>query len=195
MFMMRLLQRFDFRLLAIFLLVAGIVHLIATFMAVNDERGSAYTRLAGSLPKNQMTITAPVAPLQQPLPFLAPDARYAFCPFDTTDTAMRVRALLPDLGWTIGIYAPDGHNLYFAAASADRETTVDLSIVPDDDRFLGLPQSSSTQAGGTPQAVDAQQSIAAAKGLIVVRAPDKGDPYRADEQAILSKASCTPGGA
>lgn len=193
--LVRLLQRFDFRLLAIFLLVAGIVHLIATFMAVNDARGSPYTRLARSLPKNQMTIAAPVTPQHQPLPFLAPDEHYAFCLFDTTDTTIRVRALLPDLGWTIGIYAPDGHNLYFAAASADRETTVDLSIVPADDRFLGLPQSSSTKAGVTPQAVDTQQSIAAEKGLVVVRAPDKGDPYRADEQAILAKASCAPGGA
>ena len=35
---MRLLQRFDWRLLAIFLLVAGIVHLAVTFLAVNDAR-------------------------------------------------------------------------------------------------------------------------------------------------------------
>ena len=190
---MKLLQRFDFRLLAIFLLVAGIVHLTATFLAVNDARGSAYTRLARSLPHNKMVITDAIAPQRQPLPFLAPDARYAFCLFDTTDASMRVRALLPDLGWTIGIYAPDGQNLYFAAASADRETTVDLSIVPADDRFLGLPQG--LALGGAPQPVEAQQSIAATKGLVVVRAPDKGDPYRADELAVLAKASCNPGGA
>lgn len=190
---MKLLQRFDFRLLAIFLLVAGIVHLIATFLAVNDARGSAYSRLARSLPQNKMVITEPIAPNRQPLPFLAPDARFAFCLFDTTDTPMRVRALLPDLGWTIGIYAPDGQNLYFAAASAERETTVDLSIVPADDRFLGLPQAIALP-GSVPPPIDVQNSIAAHKGLIVVRAPDKGDPYRADEQAVLAKASCTPGG-
>ena len=187
---MRLLQRFDWRLLAIFLLVAGIVHLAVTFLAVNDARGSAYSRLARALPKNTMTITGTVTPQHQLLPFLAPDARFAFCPFETADTTMRVRALLPDLGWTIGVYAPDGTNLYFAAASADRETTIDLAIVPGDDRFLGLPPS-----GATQQSVDAQQIISAAKGLVVVRAPDKGEPYRADEQAILAKASCTAHGA
>jgi uncharacterized membrane protein len=186
---MRLLQRFDWRLLAIFLLVAGIVHLAVTFLSVNDARGSAYLRLARALPVNKMTIAGAVRPQHQLLPFLAPDARYAFCPFETTDTTMRVRALLPDLGWTIGIYAPDGTNLYFAAASADRETTIDLSIVPADDRFLGLAPAGAA-AGNDPQ-----QAIAAEKGLIVVRAPDKGEPYRSDEQAVLAKASCTANGA
>jgi uncharacterized membrane protein len=182
--------RFDWRLLMIFILVAGIVHLIVTFLAVNDQRGSAYARLASALPKNKMTITEPVTPRHQLLPFLAPDARYAFCPFETADTTMRVRALLPNLGWTIGIYAPDGTNIYFAAASADRESTIDLSIVPADDRFLGLPTPASMQQG-----IEAEQTIAAAKGLIVVRAPDKGEPYRAEVQSVLTKASCVVGGA
>jgi uncharacterized membrane protein len=183
-----LLERVDWRLLMIFILVAGIVHLIVTFLAVNDQRGAAYARLVSVLPRNKMTITDPVTPRHQLLPYLAPDARYAFCPFETADTTMRVRALLPDLGWTIGIYAPDGTNVYFAAASADRETTIDLSILPADDRFLGLPAPGSAQQG-----IDAQQTIAAAKGLIVVRAPDKGEPYRAEAQAILAKATCVAG--
>jgi uncharacterized membrane protein len=181
-------QRFDWRLLMIFVLVAAIVHLIVTFMAVNDQRSTAYARIAHALPENTMTITGPVSPQHQPLPFLAPDARYAFCPFETADTTMRVKALLPDLGWTIGIYAPDGTSLYFAAASADRETTIDLSIVPADNRFLGLPPQDSMQLG-----IDTQQTIAAQKGLIVVRAPDKGEPYRAEAQEVLAKASCVAG--
>jgi uncharacterized membrane protein len=179
----RVLKNFDWRLLAIFVLLAGIVHLVVTFLAVNDTRRSAYSRLTQLFAKNTMTIADAVAPHHQPLPFIAPDARYAFCPFETKNGTMRVRALLPDLGWTVGVYAPDGTNLYFAAASADRETTIDLSIVPSDDRFMGLPASTATN-------VDPQQTIAAARGLIVVRAPDKGEPYRADELAALSKATC-----
>ncbi len=185
---MKLLRNFDWRLLAIFFLLAGIVHLVVTFLAVNDTRRSAYSRLTQEFTKNTMTIADAVAPHHQPLPFLAPDARYAFCPFETKDGTMRVRALLPDLGWTVGVYAPDGTNLYFAAASADRETTIDLSIVPSDDRFMGLPVTTAAN-------VDPQQTIAAAKGLIVVRAPDKGDPYRADELAALAKATCRREGA
>ena len=184
---MKLLRSFDWRLLVIFFLVAGIVHLVMTFLAVNDTRASAYSRLARAYPENKMTIADAVAPGHQPLPFLAPDARYAFCPFATRNGTMRVKALLPDLGWTIGVYAPDGTNLYFAAASSDRETTIDLSIIPSDDRFMGLPTT-------TPANVDPQQTIAAANGLVVVRAPDKGEPYRTDELAALAKASCKVGG-
>lgn len=185
---MKILRAFDWRLLLIFFLVAGIVHLVMTFLAVNDTRASAYTRLTRVYPKNKMTIADAIAPQRQPLPFLAPDARYAFCPFETRNGTMRVRALLPDLGWTIGVYAPDGTNLYFAAASADRETTIDLSIISSEDRFQGLPATN-------PANIDPQQTIAAAKGLIVVRAPDKGEPYRTDELAVLAKAACKLDGA
>jgi uncharacterized membrane protein len=181
-----LLERFDWRLLAIFVLIAGIVHIIVTFLAINDERGAPYAQLAAVLARNQMTVTDAVTPQHQPLPYLAPDSRYAFCPFETADTTMRVRALLPDLGWTIGIYAPDGTNLYFAAASAERETTIDLAILPSDDRFLGLPEPG-------VQSLNTQQTITAAKGLIVIRAPDKGAPYKAQAEAVLAKASCVAG--
>jgi uncharacterized membrane protein len=185
---MRFLRGFDWRLLLIFLLVASIVHLVVTFLAVSDTRASAYVRLAHAYAKNRMTIADIVSPQHQPLPFLAPDARYAFCPFETANGTLRVQAVLPDLGWTVGVYAPDGTNLYFAAASADRETTIDLSIVSSDDRFTGLPSQTATN-------IDPQQTIAAGKGLVVVRAPDKGEPYRADELAVLAKASCRLGGA
>jgi uncharacterized membrane protein len=135
-----------------------------------------------------MTVAKPVTPENQALPFLSPEAYYAFCPFETNLSPLHVRALLPDLGWTIGVYAPDGAAIYFAAASADRETKVDLSIVPSDDRFVGLP--AETVPG---QSIDNQQTIAARKGLIVVRAPDRGAAYRSEEKAILEKATCTPG--
>jgi uncharacterized membrane protein len=178
-------RHIGWRLLAIFVLVAAIAHIVATFLAVSNQSGTAYARLANVLPQNTMTISDPVSPHHEPLAYLAPDARYAFCPFNTADTTMRVKAVLPDVGWTIGIYAPDGTSLYFAAASADRETTIDLSIVPADDRFLGLPRESAEQ-----QAVDADQTISAPKGLIVVRAPDRGEPYRDQARAMLAKASC-----
>jgi uncharacterized membrane protein len=177
-------RHIDWRLLLIFTLVAAIVHIVATFLAANDQRGTAYSRLVRLLPQNTMTIIGPVAPQQEPLPFLSPDARYAFCPFDTADASMRIHALLPDLGWTVGVYAPDGTSLYFAAASSERETTINLSIIPADDRFLGL-------TGEAQQTADADQTIAAPKGFVVVRAPDRGEPYRAETQSILEKASCS----
>src|SRR5690606_14850288 len=98
-----------------------------------------------------------------------------------------VRALLPDLGWTLGVYAPDGSAIYFAAASGERETKVDLSIDPSDDRFVGLPVLTNLSTG-----VDNQQIITARDNLILVRATTKGAAYRSEERAILEKATCTP---
>jgi uncharacterized membrane protein len=181
------LQRYNWRLLLVFVLVAAIVHILQTFRAVDDQRDSAYARLEQELPHNVMTLARPVTPENQALPFLSPEAYYAFCPFETNLAPLRVRALLPDLGWTIGVYAPDGSAIYFAAASGERETNVDLSIVPSDDRFVGLPVETNPAHG-----IDNQQTIAARVGLIVVRAPDKGAAYRSEERAILEKATCTP---
>lgn len=188
MTLLRLWRRIDWRLVIVFFLVAAIVHLIVTFMAVNDQRNNAYARLTKVLPMNTMSVLDPVTPDKQALPFLGPEARYAFCPFDTAASPMRVRATLPDAGWTIGVYKPDGTSAYFASAASDRETTIELLIVPADDRFLGL----SPQALG--KTVDeAQLTIAVPKGIIVVRAPDRGVPYRKETEAGLSRAVCIPG--
>src|SRR6185312_8011903 len=68
--LMSFLRRIDWRLLLIFFIVAAIVHIIATFLAVNDQRGTAYARLAELLPHNTMTIADPVGPRHEPLPYL-----------------------------------------------------------------------------------------------------------------------------
>lgn len=186
--LLRLWRRIDWRLIIVFFLVAAIVHLIVTFMAVNDQRNSAYARLSALLPMNKMSVLDPVTPEKQPLPFLGPEARFAFCPFDTSGSPMRVRATLPDAGWTIGVYKPDGTSAYFASAAADRETTIELLLVPADDRFLGL----SPQALGKP-VDDNQLTISVAKGIVVVRAPERGAPYRQRAEDGLRRAVCVPG--
>lgn len=181
-------RRIDWRLIVIFFMVAAIVHIITTFMAVNDQRGAAYARLARALPLNQMSVLDPITPERQLLPFLAPDARYALCPFETSAAPMRVKAVLPDVGWTIGIYKSDGTSVYFAAAAAERETVINLAIIPTDDRFLGLsPQSLGRESEPT------QLTVAAPKGLVVVRGPDRGPPYESEIRTTLAKASCVSG--
>jgi hypothetical protein len=178
---------FQWRYLLLLPVATAVVHLIVTFMAMNDTRGSAFALLAGTLPLNTMTLLPPIAPGQQPLPFLSTDARYSICRFSTVKGPMSVSAVLPDLGWSIGIYNPDGSTAYFATAPAGRPTQIALKIVPGDDRFLGVPPNLPGKAAipDVPQLI-----VSAQKGLIVVRAPDKGAPYRQNSEAILSKAAC-----
>ena len=167
---------------------AGVVHILATLAAMNDTANSAFALLKPSLPVNKMAVLPPVAPDQQPLPFLSPDARYAICHFDTANGPVAVSAKLPDHGWTIGIFNPDGSSAYFAAASPGRATSIALTIVPADDRFMGL----TPEAKGIINAGQAPLTVAAREGLIVVRSPDRGLAYRAESEAGLAQASCGP---
>ena len=135
-----------------------------------------------------MIVLPPVEPGRQPLPFMASDARYAICHFDTTAGPVAVDALLPDHGWTLGVYRPDGSSAYFAAAPRGRLTTIDLTIVPADDRFLGLtPEAKGKIRTGAPPL-----TVIAKEGLIILRAPDKGLAYqrrkRARPRQILLRA-------
>jgi uncharacterized membrane protein len=179
-------KRFNWRLIAAIPVAAAIVHIITAFAAERTTADSAFGRLKAALPVNEMKVLEPITPGHQPLPYLSADARVAICRFDTAKGPVSVNALLPDLGWTLGVYKPDGTSAYFAAAAEGRQTAIDLKIMPADNRFLGLSQ----QAKGGPAVIDPQLVVSAAKGLIVVRGPDRGVPYAAELVSILGKAKC-----
>jgi hypothetical protein len=179
--------QFQWRYLLLLPVAAAIVHLIATFMAMSDTRNSAYKRLAQTLPLNAMKVLAPVAPGQQPLPFLGADARYAICRFSARQGPVTVKATLPDLGWTLGVYDSDGSTAYFAAGATGHATSVAVTLLPGDDRFLGLsPQALGKSAGAAPQL-----TVTAKDGLIVVRAPNRGASLRQGDEVMLAKANCS----
>lgn len=181
-------RQFGLRTLTMLALLAGVVHILSSFAAMNDRSMTAYTRLAGDLPANKLIVLPPVEPGRQPLPFMSSDARYAICHFDTTAGPVAVDALLPDHGWTLGVYRPDGSSAYFAAAPRGRLTTIDLTIVPADDRFLGLtPEAKGKIRTGAPPL-----TVIAKEGLIILRAPDKGLAYRSESEQGLAKSSCAP---
>ena len=64
----------------IFILVAAIVHVVETFLAVNDQRNAAYARLARELPHNTMTIA---------------ESRLAGAPSAAVSGARRTLCILP----------------------------------------------------------------------------------------------------
>jgi uncharacterized membrane protein len=178
---------FQWRYLLLLPVAAGIVHLIATFMAMSDTRNSAYRRLSLSLPINVMKVLPAVEPGQQPLPFLSADARYAMCRFSSRQGPIAVQTILPGPGWTIGIYHQDGTTAYFAAGSTARQTLIAATVLPADQRFLGL----TPQALGKSENAAPQLAITAKEGLIVVRAPDRGASNHQGDEAVLAKATCT----
>jgi len=169
-------------------IAAGILHICATFAAPYLTAASAYSRLAPGLPTNRMQLLNASTPGAEPLPFLSPDARYAMCRFDTSGGPVTVNATLPpDLGWTLTVMTPEGDNIYAAASMSSRPTPISIALVPSEEAFLGI----TPEARGIARDIQPPAPVAATRGIIVVRAPDKGFSYQRQIESVLKEATCT----
>lgn len=180
-------RRLNWRLIAAAFLAIGILHICATLAAPNLMRTSAYERLAPLLPANRMHLLAPSAPNKQPLPFMGPDMRYAMCRFDASNGPVILSASLPDRGWSLTLYAPEGDAIYAATGHAGRPSEITLHLVSTDERFTGL----TPEARGQPQTTAPALILTAREGVAVVRAPDRGSAYSAQIEHDIGRARCS----
>jgi uncharacterized membrane protein len=171
---------------AIALTLAGIVHILVVFAMPVMTGSNTFRKFAGSLPANRMDLLPPIAPGQQPLPFMSPDSRYAVCRYDTSAGPVAVSVNLPDIGWVLALYSLEGDNFYHVVGQSSRRTTLSLLLVPPSEQVVGTPAEAQT---ATP--AGAPVTVAARQGLLFVRAPERGAAYRQDVEAELKKARCT----
>ena len=148
--------------------------------------GNAFRKLRETLPANQMVFLPPPTPNTQLLPFVAADALYAACRFDLTSTPVAVSALLSDPGWTLSLHTPQGDNFYVMPAQQLRRSEVMFVITPASERLVDF--GSSRRVTGD----DSQIESPVTEGLVLVRAPLRGLSWRAETEAKLRRASCTP---
>lgn len=179
-------KRCNWRVIGAALCSIGILHILMTFAAPSLATATAYARLAGALPQNTMQILPPVTATAQPLPFLAPDGRFALCRFDARQGSVAIKAVLPGAGWSLALYNPEGENFYTAVAPPGRRVEVSLQLVPSEDRFTGL----TPEARGERRVADTTLSLPAQTGIAVVQAPDQGAAYAARNIAELRRATC-----
>lgn len=168
------------------LFASAILHILATLATPLLTPTSGYDLLARRLPINAMQVLPAVAPDTQPLPFMAPDARYAVCRFDTKDGAVALTAVLPEPGWVLSLYSPAGDAFFTSVASPVRRSDLSILLVPGDDTWR-------TGGGASPAIAVTGEStltIPANRGLAVLRAPDKGEAYRPRAMAELKRARC-----
>jgi uncharacterized membrane protein len=169
------------------LLLGGIIHITATMAVPLVSSSHALARLRDALPANRMVLLPPATPGNQPLPFLTPDALYAMCRYDVTVDSLMVAAMMPHAGWTLSLHTPQGDNYFVMPAQETRRAEVSLVVVPAAER-LG-------EFVATPRRVNAQMTQVASpswEGLVVVRAPLQGLAWRAETEAALRRATCTP---
>ncbi len=174
--------------LLIAVLLAAILHIVATLIAPNIAGGTPFAKLSPVAPLHKFLVLPPVSPQNQPLAFMAPDVRYAMCRYNTAQGPVSVSVRLPGRGWALALYTPEGDNFYTALGQDGQQADISLQLTPVADRFLGL----TPEARGKASEATATLDIATGTGLIVVRAPDLGLAYRADTEATLQRATCTP---
>lgn len=170
------------------IVASAILHICATLAAPSLATSPAFSRLAPVLPLNVMKVLPPVTRSEQPLPFMAPDALYAMCRFDTFRSPVSLSAMLPDPGWTLAIYTPTGGNIYVVSGQPLQPTHANIRLVPTGDIFTGL----TAEARGLASAEQQPLTFAIREGIAVVRAPNRGDAYRGLTEAALAKARCAP---
>lgn len=181
------LKRINWRLVGATFCAASILHIMATLAAPQIVAVSPFERLARKLPVNTMQILPPVTANTQPLPFMAPDSRYAMCRFDSTSGQVQIAAVLPAPGWTLSLHSKEGDNFYTAVAQPGRSTEVSLVLIPTDERFTGLTPEATGKQGQESRSL----TLVAPEGIAIVRAPDMGHAFRSLNEAELARARCS----
>ncbi len=177
----------NWRFIATTFCAAAILHIVATLAAPEIAAAPPYSRLRQMLPLNTMLVIPPITADTQPLPFMAPDARYAMCRFDSSNGTVEVTASLPGPGWSLSLHSKEGENFYTAVAQPGRRTDVSLLLIPTDERFTGL----TAEAKGKNSVESASLTLVARDGIAIVRAPDMGQAFRARNEAELARARCS----
>lgn len=176
----------NWHVIAVALVCAGIVHIAATLLVPHLATGGAVQRLLTDLPVNKMLVLPPPTAERQSLPFMNPDTRLAVCRFDVSGGPVAISALLPDKGWSLGLYTPDGDNFYAVPAQDLRRAEVTFTLVPQSEQpsagFLGF--------GRTPTTEASRITVPQREGLVVVRASLRGQSYKRELEAQLARASC-----
>jgi uncharacterized membrane protein len=169
------------------LLLGGIIHIGATLAIPLAGPGTAYAKLRETLPLNRMVVLPQAAPGKQPLPFMAPDALYAMCRYDISTDSLAVGVTMADAAWTLSLHTPQGDNFYVMPAQPQRRADLSVTVVPGIDRlgeFVAAPRRVTAQ--------DTQIASPTWEGLVIIRAPLRGLAWRAEIEALLRRATCTP---
>lgn len=180
------LPRIELRSIAAALVAIGILHIVVTLLVPSLTRQNGYDVMVRDLPLNSMQVLSPITARTQPLPFFAPDARYAVCRFDATDGAVAINATLPGPGWVLALFSPEGDNFFTTVAGAGRAKDVSLLLVPGEE--VSLPDRDRLLVPA--QQPDRMLKVMADRGLALLRAPDQGDAYRMRNLAALKQARC-----
>ncbi len=159
---------------------AGIIHILTVFCIPLLAEEDAWARLSAVMKPNAL-----VVPETPQLPFTSPDVVTAYCLFDISQNNVIVKSPLPERSWFLAISARTGENFYVVTGADAKRPRVRLLIIPQ----TRLPEEESTEKTeeGEEQNIIVSPSQT---GIIAIRAPLRGESFRAQALEELRKARC-----
>ena len=176
--------------------LGAILHVTYVLAAPHLATGTAWRQLSPQLPLNAMKMLPAVKPGAQPLPFLAPDVRYAMCRFDLGAGSLEIKSRLLDPTWSISLFTANGENFSTFTTLDLMKPEIELVVVPNAERTL--LQSMQTFLTRTERETRGQRdpgiviTAPAREGLAVIRAPIMGVAFQKEVEAALAAATCAP---
>ena len=169
------------------LLLGAVIHITTILALPIISEHKAWDRIGKNFKPNEMVLLPPVTPESQPLPFMAPDIRYAVCRFNIKQHPLRVQAHLLNELWSVAIFNQKGENVYTLSGSGlkSRNVEINISLAENDIPSLGV-LANAPLGQGIPLKLDD------AEGLVMVRAPVVSEVYAEEALTHLAFATCKP---
>jgi uncharacterized membrane protein len=119
------------------------------------------------------------------IPFTPPDVVSAYCLFDLSTNNVIVKSPLPEAPWSLTLSARSGENFYVVTGADAKKPEVRLLILRQD----RLPEEASTEK--TEEGDDQNIIVSPSEtGIVAIRAPLRGESFRAAVMDELKKARC-----
>jgi uncharacterized membrane protein len=165
------------------LVAAGIIHILCVFSIPMLAERDAWARLSSVMAPNVlMAGNGKNGPL---LPFTPPDVVSAYCLFDLSANNVIVKSPLPEGPWSLTLSARSGENFYVVTGADAKKPEVRLLILRQD----RLPEEASTEK--TVEGDDQNIIVSPSEtGIVAIRAPLRGESFRAAVMDELKKARC-----
>jgi uncharacterized membrane protein len=178
------------------LILGAILHISYVLAAPHLSGGTAWRQLSPQLPINEMKVLAPVKPGAQPLPFMAPDVRYAMCRFDLAAGPLQIRTRLLDQTWSVLLFTAQGENFSTFTSSDVQKSEIEMTVSATTEQ--SLLQSAQTFLTRTQKETRGPRdpgiviTAPAREGLAVIRAPLMGIAFHKEVELALASATCRP---
>jgi uncharacterized membrane protein len=178
------------------LLLGAILHIGYVLAAPYTAERTAWRQLSPQLPVNEMKVLPPIRPGAQPLPFLAPDVRYAMCRFDLGAGPLEIKTRLLDPTWSIALFTSQGENFSTFTTLDLMRSEAEMVVQPSAERTL--LQAVQTFLTRTDRETRGQRdtgiSIAAPtrQGIVVISAPVMGIAFQKETEVALAGTTCRP---